>query len=385
MADIKKQVKSLNDLEMMIRGLISLQLSGTDVAVPYLQGAPGCGKTALMHAWGNKNNWQVFSCHFSRIPIEEISGIPNFVDIVIDGQPFKGTEWSYPELLTKIHQLDKNRPIILFLDDFHLCSPSHLELGFEMFTNRSIRGYKLPDNVAFLLAGNNSSKAGTKAGNSAIVNRCGIYPVYMDFKYWKEEFAIKHGVNYKIITFLSNEKYRKYFHMEENANEPWASPRAWTRLSEFLNPLEKVMAGNISHSDLTYYAEAHVGPEAAAEFAAYYKLYLETEMDKVFDGKKAVEIPTDMSGMYIYGIAASAEYIDRYVKLGTGKKDDLNKIYCGILAEINKHNTSIPVVGAIEVVHFGSRQTYMDFIKSMGTRYPDLYNSLTKEINIIHN
>ena len=332
MTEIQKQQKSLHELELLIRGMVGLQLAGVDVAIPYLQGNPGCGKTSIIqNEWAKKNNWQVFSCHFSRLPIEEISGLPEFTNIEIDGQQMRGTNWSYPDLLTKIYQLDPNRPVILFLDDFHLASPSHLELGFEMFSNRSIRGYKLPKNVAFILAGNTSSKAGSKAGNSAIINRCSIYPVYLDFNYWKMEYAIKHGVNYKIITFLSNERYRKFFHETENTNEPWCSPRSWTRLSELLNPLEKINPKGISHSDLTYYTAAHCGSTAASEFTAYYKLYLETEMDKIFNGTKAINVPNDMSGLYIYTIAASAEFLDRYIKLGSGsavqtKKAELIKI-----------------------------------------------------------
>jgi hypothetical protein len=385
--EIKKHTKSLNEIEVMVRGMIALQLAGQDIAIPYLQGAPGCGKTALIHEWGNKNNWQVFSCHFSRIPIEEISGIPEFVDIDINGTTVKGTAWSYPELLTKIHQLDPKKPIILFLDDFHLCSPSHLELGFEMFTNRSIRGYKLPDNLAFMLAGNNSSKAGTKTGNSAIINRCGIYPVFMDFNYWKNEFAIKQHLNYKIVTFLSNEKYRKFFHGTEDSNNPWPSPRAWTRLSVFLNPLERAFT-KINHSDLLYYTAAHVGNEAAAEFAAYYRLYLETEMDLVFDNKKPIKIPSDMSGLYIYTIAASAEYIDRYVKLGSGqsvanKKIELNKTFCSILSQVNKINTSIPIVGAIEVTNFGSKSIFIDLTNTMKTHHSELFNTIIAELEAV--
>lgn len=380
---VEHKTKALHELEMYICGVVGLQLDKKDVAIPFLQGAPGCGKTALIHNWTEKYNWNLLSVHFALIPIEEISGIPREHDITINGQTYPGTEWTYPEILTRLYNLDQSKPTILFLDDFHLCSPDHFNLGFEMFTNRSIRGYKIPDNTAFIIAGNASSKAGTKAGNSAIVNRCSINPVHMDFNYWKKNFAFPHSLNYKILSFLSNERNRKYFHMEEMTNKPWASPRSWTRFSEILNPLEEALHNNIQYQDLAYYAESHIGGEAASEFTAYYKLYLETEMDKIFDDKKKIEIPNDMTGQYIFALSAVGEFFNRFKDTDKKKIEKLWQSFGTIIIEIAKKNLSIATVAAKELADSANIHTYTKFKSTLKEMDPEITERISKEITLI--
>jgi hypothetical protein len=380
---VEHKTKPIHELEIYLCGVIGLQLDKKDVAIPFLQGAPGCGKTALIKSWANKYGWNLLSIHFALIPIEEISGLPEQKNVVINDVTYSGTEWTLPEILTKLYQLNQSKPTILFLDDFHLCSPDHLNLGFEMFTNRAIRGNKLPDNVAFILAGNASSKAGTKSGNSAIINRCSINPVHMDFNYWKKQYAFKNELNYKILSFLSNEKNKKFFHMEEMTNKPWASPRSWTRFSEILNPLEEALNNNIPYQDLIYFAESHVGAEAASEFTAYYKLYLETEMDKVFDEKKKIEIPNDMTGQYIYALSAVGEFFNRIKTVGKSKLDNQYEILAKIILEIAKKSLSISTVGVGELVDSCGVSQYLKFKHMMKNIDPITTDRISDEIQII--
>jgi len=225
------------------------------------------------------------------------------------------------------------------------------------------------------LAGNSSSKAGSKVGNSAIINRCAINPVMMDFDYWKKNFAISHKLNPKILSFLSNEKNKKYFHMDEMVNSAWASPRSWTRLSGILNVLEGDDK-NINYSDLLYYCEGHIGGEAGTEFTSYYKLYRETEMDKVFDGKKEIEIPDDMTGQYIYMLSAVEE-------LGYRLNDEEA---FGMLAKISiaiaEKNVSITTVGAKELTIF-SFEIWNKFMMALKNQSEDIYTKVGNEISLI--
>jgi hypothetical protein len=369
------KARSLHEIEVDITGLVKLQVNGTDVAIPFLQGPPGVGKTALLSHWANKHNFNLFSSHFALHPIEEIGGIPQFKNIEINGQTHLGTVWSFPDLLTSLWQLDQSKLTIFFLDDFHLCSIDHLNLGFEMFTKRALRGYNLPPNVAFVLAGNTSSKAGTKVGNSAIIN---IYPVTMDFNYWKTQYAFPNKINYKIISFLSNENYRKYVQMDEQTNKPWGSFRSWTRFSNLLNPLETALSNNIPYSDLLYRAAGHVGDEAASAFTSYYKLYLETEMDKVFDKKKAISVPSDMSGQYIYMLSACGEFFNRY-----SSKSDAYQILGEIMVKIADKSMSISTVGAKEIAENGNRSIYEKMKKTLTSISPQMAERLTREINLL--
>jgi hypothetical protein len=369
------KAKALHEIEMYIRSAIMLQLKSKDVAIPYLQGAPGCGKTSIINAWAKKYNWNLFSVHFALMPIEEISGIPLVKKILSGNNEFSGTEWTLPGIVSKLYELDQSKPTILFLDDFHLCSPDHLNLGFEMFTNRSIHGYKIPDNTAFILAGNSSSKAGSKVSNSAIINRCAINPVMMDFDYWKKNFAYKTSLNNKILSFLSNEKNKKYFHMDEMVNKPWASPRSWTRFSEILNMMEELNP-ELSYSDLSYYAESHVGTEAGIEFTTYYKLFRETEMEKVFSNEKDINIPDDMTGQYIYVLSAFNEF--------SKKMDDNSYIkFAEITAKVAEKNLSIATVGIYEICQAFGYSEYEKYKNCLENISPEISQKITNEIALI--
>lgn len=341
---------SMKEVVKIAMAQVAMQLQGKDVAIPYIQGIPGIGKTQVSLAEATRRKINMLHVHFGLTPIEEISGIPLPKDVMFNEERIKGTDWTIPEILSKSYELTKNEetgkydnPVLIFIDDVHLCSPAHMALMFEMFTEKTLRGYPFPKKSAFILAGNSSSKAGAKTMFSAIVNRCSVYPVEADFDYWKMNFALRAGVNKKILGFLSNERYQqKYFTGEELVNSPWPSPRAWTRLGNLLNEMEGAKI-NPSVNEISYYSAAHVGGEAASDFSSFYNFYSKTEIDAVFDRTKKIAIPDDNSGRYIYGISAVNEYSGRIIKSDKDKKkvSDTIEIFSDIIIEISKVTSEI--------------------------------------------
>lgn len=330
------QDKYLHEVVMAIYPNILSQISGEDISIPYIQGAPGGGKTASIKALAEKFDSEFMSTHFPLKMLEELGGIPDFVECQIGGEKRKATEWSFPEIIrdlykksdkvkvqtkggvlvhhkksgrlhsaypecnedeiavevrndesltiTKVKGDKKPRFVVWLLDDMHLCSTIHMQMLYEILTERKVRDYVLPDNVAIILAGNTSQKAGAKTTFSAIVNRCAMLPVVTSFDYWKTEFAIPHGVHPAIVAFIGNESYRKYFHEEEEVDKPWSSPRSLTRFSNFLTQMEKAFGGNkIPTDDLLYYATSHIGIEAASEFVKFYSVFTSFDTEKMFN------------------------------------------------------------------------------------------------------
>jgi len=303
--------KIITDVIPYVQAAISMQIDGNkDVAIPYLQGLPGMGKTALIQKLVSNIGANLVHCHFALLPLEDLSGIPQFKPIQFNEKEAVGTEWSIPELITKICRAGEDgKPVVVFLDDFHLCSPAHLELMFEMFTEWSLRGFELPAKTAFALAGNTSSKAGAKVQNSAISNRIASYPVRIDFEAWKR-FAIKNDVNRKIVAFLSKDIYRSHIEEEELVNEQFGSARSWTRLSYLLNPLEKFKKGDVPTHELLYISKAHVGKNAASKFASFYKLFSSVNTEELFKvgSQYEISIPKEMDKLYIFIMAVCSEF-----------------------------------------------------------------------------
>jgi len=387
--DLTLKSKPLHDVIQATAGLIFMQVSPglhNDVSIPYWRGAPGIGKTAFCDKFRTDFDMNVLETHFGQTPIEEVSGLPNFYKITINGAEIDGTKWTLPEVLTQLYELAANgKKTVWLLDDFHLAPPSMMALGFEMFTKHKLRGMALPPNVGFLLAGNMSAKAGSKKNLlSAVANRCVIMPVHGDFEYWKSNFAIPSGTNSKVVTFLSHSKYTKFFQEEEQLENPWASARSWTKFANLLTAMETNLP-EVTHQDLLYYCSGHVGTLAASDFATYYKIYSQVETDKIFDGSIPIKVPSDFAGQYIFAIANVNEFVNRYKK--TKKTEDrgpLIETMANIIIEVAIVKSQVAVTGMKDLILLENslklRNVYNRIKAVIATQNPEINKKLEEDI-----
>lgn len=262
------------------------------MAIPYLLSKPGAGKSTILKDLCSRNDFGLLIIHPALKPIEEWGGLPNFKDIEVNGTKYPGTEWTISEVIVELMELSENTKMTVMLwDDMHLCGQQHLALMQEAFSERSVRGYKIPDNVAMVLAGNDSNKAGHKSLSSAISNRCARCYTHMDYDSWKKNFAIPNGIHPAIITFLGNSTYSHFFHEDEVVDEPWASPRSWTRFSNYLTAMEQWSNKTLEASLVNYYCSAHNGDDAASEFSKYYAVYMKFDVKNILDTSNTFQMP----------------------------------------------------------------------------------------------
>lgn len=389
--------------------LCEMQLKNKYMPPPYIVGTPGIGKTQILKEIAKEYGFEVVSFHFALMSIEEVTGIPIFKKIFDfpknlikrlfnessnDLIEITGTEWSIPAMITKIYETAKNNEkVIVLLDDFHLCPPDILKLGYEMFTERKMNDYHFPDNVAFVLTGNDSIKSGAKQMFAAIVNRMGRFKVVPDFDKWEKTYAISNNVNPKVLSFLKNEINSKYFNEEESTNEPWSSPRSWTYVSYILNEFEKY---KLSIDDIHWLVSGYISRKAASEFIAFYEIYSKVEMDKVFNDEKEIKIPDNFSDIYIYSIAAMNEYINRIMKFNNSTlnsnikskkiKSTLNK-FIEILLKISVNSVEITIAIIKNLNDYSKSLNKNFYINEMLMELkndPEINNNLTKILNDIH-
>jgi hypothetical protein len=383
---------SIHDAILDVRGLVHMQFQqgiGGNVAYPILIGNPGIAKTALCVQYFS-NDTNLIISDFPHLPLEEVGGMPIIEDLEMNGNHYKKTSWTIPSLLSEIYESIKIRPTVLFFDEVDKCDQSHQDLLVSIL-NGKLRGYNLPkQNFAIIMAGNGSSRAGSKILSSILTNRSAMIPVHMDFKYWKQNFAIPNEINNKVVSFLSNDRYLKYFSMEEMVNRPWASPRSWTRLATFLSLKEQFM-GQLNFQQILSTVESFVGQEAASDFAAYYKLYTETEMDKVFEKKKEIHIPTDYTEQYTYILAAVSEFFN---KLSSEDKDkDNNNVFdimANIIVGIANKSSEISITGMREIVTIDSYSKkrrklpiYSELRRRISSLNKEVEQKITRDIELL--
>ena len=283
------------------------------VAIPLVLSKPGAGKTSIMNQKSVGYNWGMITIQPALKPIEEYGGIPKFKYFKFDAtdpdNKTLGTVWSIPEVIVDLYKLSKTKDLVLFFwDDIHLCGPEHLALMQECFTERAIRGYKLPSNCAIVLAGNPSNKAGFRSLSSAIINRCVRLPVYAKFEDWKNNFAVPNEMHHSIISFLGHPMYTKFFHEEEQVDMPWSSPRQWARLSNFVTSYEEGTGKMMPTNQLLFYATGHVGSEAASQYMRHYEIYSKFDVENAFNDSENFVVPSDELERYIF-VFAALDYI----------------------------------------------------------------------------
>lgn len=308
--------KALHEVINLVVENCYLQTQGFDVGIPFICGAPGGGKTASLHYLSVQYGFGVISTHLALKPLEETGGIPQFQNIIINGQQILGTIWSFPDIMKKLYELadqKKDTFIIWLLDDAHLLSPIHMALLYELFTERTLREYKIPQNCAIVMAGNTSNKSGAKTMFSAIINRCVLMPVYTDFTAWKNNFATREDVKVHpaIISFLGNTQYQKFFHENEQVDSAWGSPRSWTRFATEISMREAWHKKTIASDTCLYLGTGYVGKEAASELTTYYKIYSEFNINQILIDYQSYQLPDDPVRRYALAYALTTNYIGR--------------------------------------------------------------------------
>lgn len=326
------------DLNVAIKSaFIDLELALKDdveIAIPFICGAPGGGKTASIKAECEARDWNLLVRNTAMMLYEEFSGIPD-VKTNEKGEIF--AQWSKPQLVEDAERLAANgKPVLIFFDDWHRTNASIQSLGFETFSAKingfhTLKGFSLPKKTIFLIAGNDSVAAGAREQLSAIMNRVSKKYVKTNYDYWKNEFALG-KINPIILGFLDQLDNHKYFHMEESQFEPWASPRSWTYLSTKMSALESSKL-NYGNPELVAEFSSYIGTEAASKLIQYWIYYKTVNVVEIFKTGH-YKIPPDIVSRYIFSYAISYEFVNRWNN--SALKASAEQVFCKILNDVYK-------------------------------------------------
>lgn len=263
-----------------------------ELATPYIIGAPGAGKSACIDYMCKQKNWGLLPTHWGCMPLEETGGIPQFQNTMVEGVETLSTVWSLPNVFEKLYRLSteysgEGQGVIWLLDDMHQSSTGHLNLMYELLTYRSLRGWSLPKNVAIFMAGNHGrSKTGAQVMFSAIVNRVMMLPIVADYDSWRKNFARPEKIHPAVVSFLSQDSAKHLFMEEEQVDNPWCSPRAWTRFANTLTIHETNDRRVLEPDELLYIGTGLLGSEAISRFVTYYTIYSKFDIPKILQDCK---------------------------------------------------------------------------------------------------
>lgn len=199
--------------------------------VPFVQGKPGIGKSAIIRQIADKLNYVHFlDIRLSQHDSTDLKGIPQVVDGLL--------QWVPPEFMPlNGSKYDDGNSGILFFDEINRASVEVLQSVFEIIHDRRIGMRPILSNWFIVAAGNYGYEDGTDVVemDSALKNRFQLIelesPNFWEWKNWAEQS----GVNQIIIDYLEQNPGNLHYEDKEYNSDELVTPRTWEKFSHILN------------------------------------------------------------------------------------------------------------------------------------------------------
>lgn len=257
--------------------LLSSELVIKSEGVPLIIGESGIGKTALVKEITNRNDFYLIIIDGNMLKEGEIGGLPTVEDYEysVDGVIFKKkrTVYAIHSKLQEIEDVfikDRNKKILLFIDEINRCEHSVQQELMNIILNREINGYKLPETVYVIAAMNPSNKYSSFEDSdyqvidmdAAQENRFVWLEMESDIKIWIT-WAVNSSIENNVVEFLST--FPNFLHTPNAKESVKATPRSWERVSKTLKVYFEGV-GNYSKNTLFNVIKGNVGASIAQEF-----------------------------------------------------------------------------------------------------------------------
>ncbi|MBD2577134.1 MoxR family ATPase [Oscillatoria sp. FACHB-1406] len=252
-----------------------LQISTT------IWGPPGIGKSSIVAQVAQQQKIDFVDVRLSQLAPTDLRGLP-----VPEGGISK---WYPPEFLPR------QGKGILFLDELNMAPPAMQGMAQQLILDRRVGSYEVPDGWYIWAACNRKEdRAAVFDMPSPLANRFLHLHVEPDFESFKI-YALNRGLHEQVIAFLSFRS--SLLHKLDPQQPAWPSPRSWEMASQL----------HFAGIDIA----PAVGDGAAAEFAAYLKVYENLpDINAILNGAgKNVDFPQEPSIRYAVtiGLAVRAE------------------------------------------------------------------------------
>jgi len=249
------QVK-LPDAREMIEQCLKAKL------VPYLEGSPGCGKSAVVHQIAKAYNLKLIDERLADCDPTDLKGYPD-IDSVrkkagyvpMDTYPTEGDP-----LPTETRYDGDGKPYthkfagwLLFFDELPLAPESVLKACYKILLDHKVGQFKLHPNVAKVAAGNLvSDNAMVEELTTAIQSRLIHMEMLVDVKAWLE-WAREEGIDHRITSYINWKPDLLFKFNPDHDDKTFACPRTWEFASHLikpkamLEPLDKILlSGTVS-------------------------------------------------------------------------------------------------------------------------------------------
>ena len=245
----------------------------------FIWGAPGIGKSSIVHAIARERSLPVVDLRASLLDPTDLRGIP----AIESGRAV----WCPPAFLPSAEQ----PPGILFIDEINAAPPLVQAGLYQLVLDRRVGEYELPPGWWIVAAGNrHQDRAVTFRMSSALANRFIHLELEPDVDDWRE-WAIRRRIDPMVVALIGLRPELLWQEQGEGAAYP--TPRSWEMVSDVLTSFGGIKAC----SDVL---PGIVGQAAAIEFAAHAKKAVsEKKLREVLENPDRAELPSSLDGIYL--------------------------------------------------------------------------------------
>lgn len=280
-----------------------------------LWGAPGIGKSSVVHQISKELNMHVVDLRLAQLEPTDLRGVPMPNRETMRAEwflpafwPIRAEEAGTREVITvdakgkeKVKKVAykvgecPSGPGIVFLDEIEKAPVSVKNASLQLVLDRQVGAYTLPDDWAIVCAGNREEDgAFSQPLGTALANRMLHFSVEHDVESWAK-WARNNDVVDDIIGFLH---FRNDLLYKQTNDHAFPSPRSW----EMGSTMFKTTSNIKQQRELLSSA---VGAAAAQEFMVWQKVYKNVNPEDVFKGKIPNLDTDDQSFKYAVALAVA--------------------------------------------------------------------------------
>ena len=223
-----------------------------DANIPvFIWGAPGIGKSALVHDLASRTGALVVDIRLSMFVPVDLRGLP----AIVEGK----TVWLKPAFWPSV----ADQPVYLFFDEMDRAPASVKNAALQIVLDRQIGEHVLPDSVRIFAAGNGATDKGFAGSmGTALNNRFAHIEMVSDVDSWCT-WADRTNLNPMLVAFMRMRgRDEGIFHELNPGRDQKAFPsaRQWERVSKVLGA-----PAAIRHESIA----GLVGDAIASEYIAF--------------------------------------------------------------------------------------------------------------------
>ena len=235
----------------------------------YLEGAPGIGKTEIVHQIAEELGIGYVSFSLVHHTRNSLLGLPIIKELE-DGDKY--TCYTMSEIIAKVMEQkeDGYREGILLLDEFPCMSETILPAMLSFLQTKNIGTHRLPEGWVIVLCGNPPEYNKTaRTFDVAIMDRIRTLKVEFQPEVFLE-YASSAGIHPAILEYLDIHRQHVYRCKTEKKSRELVTCRGWENVSHMLKTYE-ALEQTVDRDAVSQFIKSE---EIAAEFCQFYEQYV---------------------------------------------------------------------------------------------------------------